>query len=283
MQTTPEQKKGIIGSIVLHLLLVLVLFFLALRTPLPRPGEEGVEIRMGNSAEGTFSEYFDQSSASSPASTSTTKAQEEEIVTQTDEETIAIETSPKLQPHHKPEETPITKLEPKPEPKPDPKPTVDPRALYPGSNTNTSGGGTGTSGDYGRPDGTSPTGDLTSGGQGSGQGSGSGVGQGSGSGSGQGRDYFLRGREIKSLKKPSYNSGEQGRVVVEIFVDKNGNVTKARAGAKVPDTNLGTTTSDPNLWKQAEEAAMQSKFSKDDKATEQQRGYIVYNFVKQGE
>jgi hypothetical protein len=208
---------------------------------------------------------------------------QEEIVTQSEEETIAIETSTKPQSQPKPEEKPITKPEPKSDPKPDPKPTVDPRALYPGSNTTTSGGGTGTTGDYGRPDGTSTTGDLTGGGQGSGQGSGSGTGQGSGFGQGQGHDYFLRGREIKSLKKPSYNSVEQGRVVVEISVDKNGNVVKARAGAKVPDTNLGTTTSDPNLWKQAEEAALQSKFSKDDKATEQQKGYIVYNFVKQGE
>jgi outer membrane biosynthesis protein TonB len=282
MQTTSEQKKGIAGTIIFHLLLVIAFLFLALRTPLPLPGDEGVEIRMGDSDEGTFSENIGQISASTPATTSSSQA-EEEIVTQTEEETVAIETSkkPEIQ-QKKPEEKPVT--ETKPEPKPEPKPTVDPRALYTGNNTTTSGGGTGTSGDYGRPDGTSTMGGLTGGGQGDGQGSGYGDGQGgSGSGSGQGRDYFLRGREIKSLKKPAYNSGEQGRVVVEIFVDKEGNVTKARAGAKVPDSNIGTTTSDPTLWKQAEDAALQSKFSKDDKATEQQRGYIVYNFVKQGE
>jgi hypothetical protein len=279
MQTTSEQKKGIVGTIIFHLLLMIMLLFLALRTPLPLPGEEGVEIRMGNSDEGTFSEYVEQISSSSVPVTPSSQAQEE-IVTQSEEETVAIETSTKPQSQSKPEEKPITK----PDPKPDPKPTVDPRALYPGSNTNTSGGGTGISGDYGRPDGTSTTGDLTGGGQGSGQGSGTGVGQGSGSGTGQGHDYFLRGREIKSLKKPAYNSGEQGRVVVEIRVDRDGNVVSARAGARVPEPhNMGTTTSDPNLLQQAKEAALQSKFSKDDKATEQQIGYIVYNFVKQGE
>ena len=281
MQTTSEQKKGVIGTIIVHLLLVLMLLFLALRTPLPLPGEEGVEIRMGNSDEGTFSEYVDQISASSAAST-TLSSQAEEIVTQSDEETVAIETSPKPQPQPTREEPIIT--ETKPEPKPEPKPTVDPRAIYPGTNTSTSGGGTGTTGDYGRPDGTSTTGDLTGGGQGGGQGSGSGTGQGSGSGTGQGRDYFLSGREVKSLKKPSYNSGEQGRVVVEIRVDRDGNVVSARAGARVPSPhNIGSTTSDPNLLQQAKDAALQSKFSKDDKAAEQQVGYIVYNFVKQGE
>jgi len=280
MHTTPEQKRGVAGTIIFHLLLLLMLFFLALRTPLPLPGEEGVEIRMGNSDEGTFSENIDQISASAATPTSQPAA-EEEIVTQSDEETIALETSTK--PETRPNtETPKPET-PKPDPKPEPKPVVDQRALYPGNNSTSSGGGTGTSGDYGRPDGTSNTGGLTGGGQGSGQGSGSGTGQGSGSGSGQGRDYFLNGREIKSLQKPAYNSSEQGRVVVEVFVDKNGNVVKARAGAKVPDTNLGTTISDQNLWKQAETAALQSKFSKDDKAAEQQKGYIVYNFVKQGQ
>jgi outer membrane biosynthesis protein TonB len=284
MQTTSEQKKGIVGTVIFHLLLMLALFLLVLRTPLPLPGEQGVEIRMGNSDEGTYSEYFDQSSVSSPVSTPSSQAQEEEIVTQSEEETVAIETQTKPQPQQKPQDQPITNPDPNPEPKSDPKPTVDPRALYPGSNTNTSGGGTGSSGDYGRPDGTSPTGDLTGGGQGSGQGSGSGTGQGSGSGDGQGRDYFLNNREVKYLKKPSYNSGESGRVVVEIRVDRDGNVVSARAGARVPEPhNMGTTTSDPNLLQQAKEAALQSKFSKDDRAAEQQTGYIVYNFIKQGE
>jgi hypothetical protein len=212
---------------------------------------------------------------------------EEKIVTQSEEETIALETSKKTQTQQRQEESVVTETKPepkpetKPEPKPETKPTVDPRAIYLGT---TSGGGTGTSGDYGRPDGTSTTGGLTGGGQGSGQGSGSGTGQGSGSGTGQGRDYFLSGREVKSLKKPAYNSGEQGRVVVEIRVDRAGNVVSARAGAKVPPPhNIGSTTSDPNPLQQAKEAALQSKFSKDDKATEQQIGYIVYNFVKQGE
>ena len=269
MQTTTEQKKGIAGTIIVHLLLAVMLIFLVLRTPLPLPDEEGVEIRMGNSDEGTFSENISQNATAAATSPSRPSA-DEEIVTQTDEETIAVETATKPQ-QTQPQQQEQTIAETKP----DPKPTVDPRALYTGTNATSSGGGTGTSGDYGRPDGTSTTGGLTGGGQGSGQGS--------GSGTGQGRDYFLSGREIKSLHKPSYNSGEQGRVVVEISVDKNGNVIRARAGTKVPNTQIGTTTSDPNLWKQAEQAAMQSKFSTDDKATKHQIGYIVYNFVKQGE
>jgi len=282
MRITPEQKKGAAITIIIHLLLVLMLPFLALRTPFPLSGEEGVEVRMGDSDEGTFSENIDQLSVyAATAMPRPSAKEEEEIVTQTQEETVAVETSKKSQTQQKREEKSETQ-NPKPETQ-NPAPVVDPRALYTGDNTTSSGGGTGTSGNYGRPDGTSTTGGLTGGGSGNGSGSGSGNGQGSGFGNRQGHDYFLKGREIKLLQKPSYNSGEQGRVVVEISVDKDGNVVKARAGAKVPDTNLGTTISDQSLWKQAEEAALKSKFSKNDKATEQQKGYIVYNFVKQGE
>jgi len=274
MQTTPEQRKGIAGTILVHLLLaVLMLYVLVLRTPLPLPGEEGVEIRMGNSDEGTFSEYIGQTATSAATSTPQSSA-EEAIATQSDEETVAIEapTKPQPQPNPNPQSTPETK--------PDPQPTADPRASYQGPNTTPSGGGTGTSGDYGRPDGNSATGGIDGN---------PGSGQGGGGGNGQGHNFFLKGRGNISLSKPSYNSEQAGCVVVEIFVDKNGNVTKARAGVTVLkkddpniDRDLKTTVTDLNLLKQAEQAALQSKFSKNDAAAEQQKGYIVYNFVKQG-
>ena len=51
----PEKKDKLLaghGSIVFHALLILLLFFLALKTPLPLPEEEGVEVDMGYSALG---------------------------------------------------------------------------------------------------------------------------------------------------------------------------------------------------------------------------------------
>lgn len=277
MKPTSEQKKGIISTVAVHLLLLLLLFTLALRTPLPRPGEEGVEIRMGDSDIGTLSEPEWVAPASRPVSASPQPA-EEEIATQTDEETVAI--TPRREPAPTPrreQPTPEPARQPQPEPEPEPQPVVDSRAIYTGSNRRDDNGGTGTSGTLGRPDGTSSTGGVGEGGQGSGSGTGTGIGT-----DGHGTGYFLQGRSKVSLKEPSYNSNEQGRIVVEVLVDRGGNVVQARAGVRIPNTSpvIGSTISDQKLWEQAEKAAMQSKFSKDDKAAERQKGYIVYNFIK---
>ena len=77
------------------------------------------------------------------------------------------------------------------------------------------------------------------------------------------------------LHKPSYDSKEQGKVVVTIKVDKNGNVTSAVAGAK------GTNVSDQTLWQLAKDAALKSKFVSDPNAPDTQVGTITYNFIRQ--
>jgi len=52
MAIDSDKRKGIIGTIMFHLMLLIALFFLALRTPLPLPGEEGVEVDLGYSNTG---------------------------------------------------------------------------------------------------------------------------------------------------------------------------------------------------------------------------------------
>ena len=49
MDNKERKDKGIAitGTIVVHALLVLVLFLMAFKTPLPLPGEEGVEVDLG--------------------------------------------------------------------------------------------------------------------------------------------------------------------------------------------------------------------------------------------
>ena len=49
MDNKEKKDKGIAvaGTIVVHALAVLVLFLMAFRTPLPLPGEEGVEVDLG--------------------------------------------------------------------------------------------------------------------------------------------------------------------------------------------------------------------------------------------
>jgi outer membrane biosynthesis protein TonB len=91
-------------------------------------------------------------------------------------------------------------------------------------------------------------------------------------GGGSGGNYRLGNRKAVSKPKPTYDCNEQGRVVVNISVDKNGRVISAEAGIK------GTTNSAPCLLTRAKEAALKTKFNADNKAPSKQVGSIIYNF-----
>ena len=71
-----------------------------------------------------------------------------------------------------------------------------------------------------------------------------------------------------SLPKPSVKSGGNCRVVVDIVVDADGNVTSAKKGT-------GTDTSDPNLVNAAINKAKEAKFNK---GNGNHKGKITYNF-----
>ncbi len=124
-----------------------------------------------------------------------------------------------------------------------------------------SGGGTG--GGNGSGNGT---------GTGVGSGSGTGGGSGSGNGKGSGSGYSLGDRKALLKPAPAYNCDEVGKVVVQITVDKNGKTINATPGIK------GTTNTAKCLLDQAKIAAMNTKWSADENASEQQVGKIEYNF-----
>ncbi|MDR1866045.1 MAG: energy transducer TonB [Bacteroidales bacterium] len=95
-------------------------------------------------------------------------------------------------------------------------------------------------------------------------------------GDGDGK-WALSGRGLQGrLPKPAYNSQEQGTVVVEITVDKDGNVIEAISGRK------GSTTLDKTLLDAALTAAKQAKFTRKPDAPVQ-KGTITYIFKLQGE
>lgn len=84
----------------------------------------------------------------------------------------------------------------------------------------------------------------------------------------------LEGRATKgNLARPAYTVQESGIVVVTIWVDLYGNVTKAIAGAE------GTTVTDKTLWAAARNAAMETHFAKgNEDSPALQRGSITYYF-----
>src|SRR5690606_38991976 len=82
----------------------------------------------------------------------------------------------------------------------------------------------------------------------------------------------IAGRRFITIPKITYDGQESGKVVVEIRVDKNGNVIAAKAGAR------GTTLPDRDLWDKCENAALGSRFNTLESAPETQIGYITFNF-----
>ena len=83
----------------------------------------------------------------------------------------------------------------------------------------------------------------------------------------------LAGRSVNgTLPIPSYGVQADGKVVVKIWVDQYGNVTKAQAGAE------GTTATDKTLWQAAYKAAMGAHFNMDASAPTLQEGTITYIF-----
>ena len=117
---------------------------MAFRTPLPLPGEEGVEVDLGMMNQG-MGNIQPETPAIPQAAQPQQKQEksEEENLTQNDEEAPAIE---------KPKSN-----KPKPDkPVEQPKPTVNQRALFKGNNNPQSGGSegiTGQPGDQGNPNG----------------------------------------------------------------------------------------------------------------------------------
>ncbi|WKK65375.1 energy transducer TonB [Lutimonas zeaxanthinifaciens] len=91
-------------------------------------------------------------------------------------------------------------------------------------------------------------------------------------GDGTGGNYRLGNRKALNKPKPEYDCNEEGRVVVSISVDQSGRVVSAEPGIK------GTTNSAQCLLNRAKEAALKTKFNADSKAPAKQIGAIIYNF-----
>jgi TonB family protein len=146
-------------------------------------------------------------------------------------------------------------------------------------NTGKNGGGIGDNEDAGQngsqegdpfKNGAGGSGGGTGGGDGTGDGTGTGPGKGAGFGGGIG--YDLKGRAVVKPPKLPTDTREEGKVVVEITVDSEGNVIDA-----IPN-GRGTTTSSALLKAKARQAALATKFNVDGKF-EEQRGTITIVFT----
>lgn len=258
----PKKNKVIagIGTFLFHALLLLALFLMAFRTPLPLPGEEGVEVDMGMYNQGMGLVQPEKPNIPRPSAPPKTHHDEtdnskDETVTQDTEEAPAIhkekEKTHKEEHQVKPEEQPE-------QPKETPQQTVNTKALFTPKNKPQDGGSegiTGQPGDQGNPNGLADIKKYD--------------GQG---GQGNGPGYDLGGRGAKTLQRPPREFPEEGHIVVEIWVDREGNVVRTAI-------TKGTDITNTEMRKMALEAASRSKFVADPSAPEEQKGTITYTFV----
>ncbi len=255
-----DKHKGIIVTVLFHGGILLLLLFLGFTTPLPLPGEEGVEVSLGNSDEGVGNIQHAKTTAPEKVTPPppAPETQEEELATQDIEPAPVFEKPKQKKPKEKPVEKPVEKPNEKEIIKEEPK--VNPAALYKGksktSDKPVSEGITGKEGDQGKPHGSMDSKSYT------------GLG-----GMGNGLSFSLKGREPKFLPKPNRKFSEDGTVVVQIIVDKWGKVKKAVAIDK------GSNTTSSTLRRMAEEAAKKAVFNANPKAPEMQKGTITYHFV----
>lgn len=245
-------KSGIITAVFSGLVVLLLTSFSYTFDPEeykkdnpPKDPPEGFEVSLGDASTGLGENPTPATSSASNPSTSTPP---EHIVTQSTQQTAPVVSSPE------PVNQPVAEQEVSPK-----EPEINRNALFPGKrNTQTGDGGKGNtqgSGNQGDPNGDPNSHNYSGNGGSNGNGS-----------------YSLAGRSAVTLPSPTYNSNQQGKIVVKIWVDQQGRVTRVEAPSQ------GSTISTGAMVEQAKNAAKRARFNASSSAPEQQVGTITYIF-----
>lgn len=265
-QEKKERIRGIIGTIVFHGMLILILLLIKL-LPMPVPQEEdggGILINFGDSETGSGTEIpqsTDYNVPTPPEASTTAPVKNNDVVTQDIEQSISLNKE-KNKVKKPPVDKPVVKNNTTTTSQTQEKPVQKPKALFTGSKNNnvSSQGNTGGSGDQGKVNGNPFTnGNSNVGGGDNPLGAG-----------GDGIGLNLAGRSFSKRPVVKDNSQKTGKVVVNIKVDKFGNVIHAQA------TRQGSTTEDAYLFKLAEKSAYESKLTPSEDL--EQFGTITFNF-----
>lgn len=264
-----EKGYGILGTLIVHNIILLILLFAFFVIPNPSPSEGAILINFGETesaggnSEPQLNEVPEAQQSSTPVEQAAQPEEEEGILTQDFEDAPVVRpqsgnTATERRPvTNRPQTQPVTPEEPV-----ERTPEVNPRALYTNRGTSTAESGTSEGiyqgpGNMGSQQGSSQSDDYTEGLAGS------------------SIAFNLSGRNPLFLQKPDFSVYTEGIIVVEITVDRNGNVINATPGVK------GSTLVDNVLYTAAKKAALESKFNIRNDAPERQVGTITYHFKLQ--
>lgn len=308
MNYLKEHRTGLIGTIVTHAVVLALLLFFGFFTKLPLPGEEGILVNFGDSETGLGLEEpapgesapinnqeEKQAIVQTPPPPAPKKVsapvEKEALLTQDLEKTVVMETAKKKKETEKilKEKEKQEKLEQQQLAEAERIQKADlarqkreeeqklaiaaaeqRKAGEINSRAKNAFGGNGKGSADSKSTGQGVT--YGAGNQGSPNGSANVDKYGPGGGIGNGILASLDGRSVLSLPKPLYPGNEEGIVVVQVTVDKNGTVTKVETGVK------GSNTANPELIAAARKAALLAKFNVDNNAPAYQVGTITYRF-----
>jgi outer membrane biosynthesis protein TonB len=282
-----ERKKGFVGTMVIHMVFFTFLVLVGISVPAPPEFEAGILVNFGTDETGLGmiepSQQAAQEETSPPPSASAKEAEEEPLLTQNDEEAPAVK---KVDPEAEKKKLEKTEADRKlreqleaerirKEQKEIERKRVEAEqqrqtdimnrtknALANAKNAGTSSTSEGVAGGTGNQG--VPSGSVDSDVHGPGGGPGGGD---------KAISYDLQGRGFQRLPSPKYDYQGEGRVVVEVSVDKSGKVVLATPGVK------GSTTLDEYLLRVAKEAAMEAHFEESPNSPSIQKGTITYNFI----
>ena len=251
-----ESRAGLIGTIVFHVILLLCIIFFGMSYQDPAPiNESAMLIDFGYAGGGSSAaseESETESASETESSTNNLNATEnvtasapESMETQTTTETVevnAANTTSSTTETTEPEQVISENLS---------------NVMNALNNASNSSESSSTNSDGNADNGTS---------------NGTGTGVGNHNGAGEGPGYDLAGRGKVSFAIPKNPTQEDGTVVVDIVVDRNGNVIKATPGGR------GSTTTNSTLYKMAKDAALQARFTIKNGANDQ-KGSMAFVFI----
>ena len=265
---TKHKKKSMTITVILHLLLLILLFYVGM-TYLDPPPENGIAVNFGTTDTGSGNIQPTERIKSAPKETTPPPVSQpkteikEEVVTQDSEDAPVIKKEEKKKVvTETPKKVEPKKVTPKVVEKTPDKTTknaLDNLINGPKSDGTTKGseGDDTTGGDKGNPNGDPNAQSY----------------YGTGKGLDGDGNYLLGGRKPLNKPRNPQNCNEAGKVVVSIEVDRNGNVISAKPGVR------GTTNNTKCLLDKARENALATLFNSDNKAPAKQIGKIIYSFT----
>lgn len=250
-----DKRKGLIATVVFHLILLIIFLFSGLKIPVPLPEEQGlpVQLDLGNTDFGA-GEFQPKSTATPIDNADPQPETQESTPTESPEEVATQETASDLT---IPEKTEAKKpVEKKPELDERLKKAISGNPFQSKENNESKGeGNTDQAGDHGKKDGSENGNSLY------------------GDKSGGGISHSLGGRGFKGAPAIQGNWQESGKIVVNIIVDRDGNVVRVTPGGR------GTTINNAELVRQVVESARKAKFTPKADAPAEQKGTMEFTFV----